>query len=67
MTETEYREWVPKNQQAFIHRDQDTKEWYAVTWDGSIMRNGNGQRMSKDNAATMYSYLTYCGFSPRYA
>jgi hypothetical protein len=64
MTLTEYRGNVPPRQQAIIRHD--SKGWYAELANGQLWRSNDGGIIRRQDAASMYSYLTYAGFSPRY-
>ena len=65
MTLTEYKQNVPRCQQAIIRHDEH-KMWYAVLADDKAWHDNNGSTIRRQSAAALYTYLQYCGFSPRY-
>jgi hypothetical protein len=65
MTLTEYRRNVPPRQQAIIRPDA-ANWWYAELSDYHPWRDVNGNIITRQSAAALYTYLQYNGFSPRY-
>jgi hypothetical protein len=68
MNEQDYRACVPVEKQAFIRRGVgNPAPYYAELHDGSVWSSRDGKPITRQDGASMYAYLAYCGFSPSYS